>query len=117
MEAVPEEKLQEAFSDAIFRSHAKDAPSLGGRTGLTAATLTLAMSNVGRRLSRTEAERLVGSFDDDGNRVIDFQEFAQVCAQNHALMRMATEQLTHPGHMQFDVKMCHVFRVFENRTH
>jgi hypothetical protein len=95
VEDVPKEKLQEAFSDAIFRGNAKDAPSLGGRTGLTAATLTLAMSNVGRRLSRTEAERLVGSFDDDGNRVIDFQEFAQVCAQNHALMWLATEQLTH----------------------
>ena len=91
VEDVPKEKLLQGFSDAIFRG-TKDGL---GRHGLTAATLTLAMSNVGRRLNRTEAERLVRSFDDDGNKLVDFVEFAQVCVQNHSLTSLATEKLTY----------------------
>jgi len=74
---VQEDKLYEAYSNAL---------SKGDADGLTPATLIAAMANVGRRLNNDEADRLVKSFDDDGNGTIDFQEFTQVCAYSHLAM-------------------------------
>jgi hypothetical protein len=60
-----------------IRTQSPNSSALDCTEGLTAKTLTDAMRHVGRRLNQDEANRLVKSFDTDGNGTIDFHEFTE----------------------------------------
>ena len=77
------EDVDEATVRAAFEAACDKAECL------TTETLIKAMENVGRRLNDSEAKRLVTSFDNNSDGVIDFKEFVE------GLSRMIGMELPH----------------------